>query len=59
MSRLVFLIQGGPEISSLTLSRMFALHAVLVPMLLLLFVGYHVYLVILHGTTTLAEQGTD
>lgn len=54
--RLVFLIQGGPEISSLTLSRMFALHAVLVPMLLLLFVGYHVYLVVLHGTTTLAER---
>lgn len=53
---LVFLTQGGPEISSLTLSRIFALHAVLVPMLLLVLVGYHVYLVILHGTTTMAER---
>ena len=54
--RLVFLTQGGPEITSLTLSRMFALHVVLVPLLLILLVGYHVYLVILHGTTTLAER---
>lgn len=54
--RLVFLTQGGPEITSLTLSRIFAIHVVLVPMMLLLLVGYHVYLVILHGTTTLAER---
>lgn len=54
--RLVFLTQGGPEITSLTLSRIFAIHVVLIPMMLLLLVGYHVYLVILHGTTTLAER---
>ena len=54
--QLVLLTQGGPEITSLTLSRVFALHVVLLPMLLLLLVGYHVYLVILHGTTTLAER---
>jgi ubiquinol-cytochrome c reductase cytochrome b subunit len=54
--KLVLVAQGGPEITSLTLSRMFALHTVLLPMLLLLLVGYHVYLVILHGTTTLAER---
>jgi ubiquinol-cytochrome c reductase cytochrome b subunit len=53
---LVLVTQGGPEITSLTLSRLFALHVVLLPMLLLIFVGYHVYLVILHGTTTLAER---
>jgi ubiquinol-cytochrome c reductase cytochrome b subunit len=54
--QLVLLAQGGPEISSLTLSRVFAMHVVLLPMLLLLLVGYHVYLVILHGTTTVAER---
>jgi ubiquinol-cytochrome c reductase cytochrome b subunit len=54
--QLVQLIQGGPEITSLTLSRIYALHVILLPMLLLMLVGYHMYLVILHGTTTLAER---
>ena len=54
--RLVLLAQGGSEITSLTLSRVFAMHAILLPLLLLLLVGYHVYLVILHGTTTVAER---
>lgn len=54
--QLVLVTQGGPEITSLTLSRVFALHVVLLPLLLLLLVSYHVYLVILHGTTTLAER---
>jgi ubiquinol-cytochrome c reductase cytochrome b subunit len=53
---LVLVTQGGPEVTSLTLSRLFAMHVVLLPMLLMIFVGYHVYLVILHGTTTLAER---
>jgi ubiquinol-cytochrome c reductase cytochrome b subunit len=54
--QLVLSTQGGSEITSLTLSRLFAMHVVVLPLLLLLFVGYHVYLVILHGTTTLAER---
>lgn len=54
--QLVLAIQGGPEIGSLTLSRVFAMHVILLPLLLALFVGYHIYLVILHGTTTLAER---
>jgi len=53
---LVLLTQGGPEITSLTLTRVFALHVVLLPLLILLLVGYHVYLVILHGTTTIGER---
>ena len=53
---LVLLIQGGPEVTSLTLSRVYALHVVILPMLLMGLVGYHMYLVILHGTTTLAER---
>jgi ubiquinol-cytochrome c reductase cytochrome b subunit len=54
--QLVLLTQGGPEISSLTLTRVFAMHVVLLPLALLLLVSYHVYLVILHGTTTMAER---
>jgi ubiquinol-cytochrome c reductase cytochrome b subunit len=54
--QLVLLVQGGPEISSLTLTRAFAMHVVLLPLLLLLLVGYHLYLVILHGTTTVGER---
>jgi ubiquinol-cytochrome c reductase cytochrome b subunit len=53
---LVELVQGGGEITSLTLSRIFALHVVAIPLLLLLLVGYHVYLVILHGTTMQVEH---
>lgn len=53
---LVLLVQGGPEITSLTLARVFSMHVVLLPLLLLLLVSYHVYLVILHGTTTPAEH---
>ena len=53
---LVVLAQGGSEISSLTLSRVFALHVIILPLLLLLLVGYHVYLVIIHGTTTMGER---
>ncbi len=55
-SGLVQLIQGGPEVTSLTLSRVFAMHVIVLPILLLALVGYHVYLVILHGTTTAAEH---
>ncbi|WP_425613577.1 cytochrome b N-terminal domain-containing protein [Anatilimnocola sp. NA78] len=54
--QLVLLIQGGPEVTSLTLSRVYSLHVVILPMLLIGLVGYHMYLVILHGTTTLAER---
>lgn len=53
---IVAFVIGGSEITSLTLTRIYAMHVVIVPLLLLLLVGYHVYLVILHGTTTLAER---
>lgn len=53
---LVLLVQGGEEITSLTLSRIFSMHAVVVPLLLLLLVGYHLYLVILHGTFMKIER---
>ena len=53
--RLVLLVQGGPEISSLTLTRLYAVHVVLGPILLALLIGFHIYLVILHGTLASAE----
>lgn len=53
---LVLLIQGGPEISSLTLTRVFAMHVILLPLLLAMLVAWHVYLVILHGTTLVIER---
>jgi ubiquinol-cytochrome c reductase cytochrome b subunit len=53
---LVVLVQGGPELSSLTLTRVFAAHVIVLPLLVLLLVSYHVYLVILHGTTTVGER---
>jgi ubiquinol-cytochrome c reductase cytochrome b subunit len=52
---LVRIIQGGEQISSLTLTRLYAVHVVLGPILLALLIGYHVYLVILHGTLASAE----
>jgi ubiquinol-cytochrome c reductase cytochrome b subunit len=53
---LVLLVQGGPEITTLTLTRVYALHVIIVPLMMLLVVAYHVYLVVIHGTTTVAER---
>jgi len=40
---LKFLARGGNEISQLTLSRFFALHILIIPLLFLFFVGFHVF----------------
>ncbi|MBW3623193.1 MAG: cytochrome b N-terminal domain-containing protein [Armatimonadetes bacterium] len=52
---LVVLIQGGRELGALTLTRLYAVHVIFIPLLLMFAVGYHVYLVVLHGTTLSAE----
>jgi ubiquinol-cytochrome c reductase cytochrome b subunit len=54
--QLVVLVLGGPEMNTLTLTRVFALHVILLPLVLLPVVAYHVYLVVIHGTTIKAEQ---
>ncbi|HEV2292204.1 MAG TPA: cytochrome b N-terminal domain-containing protein [Tepidisphaeraceae bacterium] len=54
--QLVLIIQGGPELSSLTLTRLYAVHVVLGPILLAVLIAYHVYLVVLHGTLASAEM---
>lgn len=53
---LVVIVQGGPEIGARTLPRIYGVHVVLVPMLLLAGVAYHLYLVMLRGTSFPAEQ---
>jgi ubiquinol-cytochrome c reductase cytochrome b subunit len=45
------LLQGGPEMGNLTLTRFFALHAFVLPGLLILLVVVHLYLFRLHGVT--------
>ena len=47
----VKLMQGGSEMGTLTLSRFFSLHVVVLPLLLLLTVGIHLYYIRLHGPT--------
>jgi ubiquinol-cytochrome c reductase cytochrome b subunit len=53
---LVLLVQGGPQIGSMTLVRFSSVHVVLVPVLLSGLVAFHLYLVIIHGVTSRAEQ---
>lgn len=52
---LVLLVQGGAQIGSMTLTRFFSVHVLIIPLLLLSLVGFHLYLVIIHGVTAKAE----
>lgn len=54
--QLVVFVQGGEEVGATTLTRFYSVHAILVPMLMLVLVGAHLYLVIVKGVTTPAEQ---
>jgi ubiquinol-cytochrome c reductase cytochrome b subunit len=54
---LVVVVQGGPEISTITLTRLNALHVTLIPLLMVALVAYHLYLIVFHGTTAPAEHG--
>jgi ubiquinol-cytochrome c reductase cytochrome b subunit len=53
---LVIFVQGGEEIGALTLTRMFSVHVIFVPLLLLFLVGYHLFLVMYHGITSPTER---
>jgi ubiquinol-cytochrome c reductase cytochrome b subunit len=53
---LVLFVQGGPEIGTNTLTRFFALHVIFIPLLLFGLLAYHLYLVILHGVTSISER---
>jgi quinol-cytochrome oxidoreductase complex cytochrome b subunit/mono/diheme cytochrome c family protein len=45
------LLQGGPEMGNLTLTRFFTIHTFILPGLLILLVVVHLYLFRLHGVT--------
>lgn len=54
--QLVLLVQGGLEIGARSLTRVYAIHVLLVPLLLLFLVGFHLYLVMFQGTTSPTER---
>jgi ubiquinol-cytochrome c reductase cytochrome b subunit len=54
--QLVLLVQGGEEIGARSLTRIYAVHVLIVPLLLGLLAGYHLYLVMFHGTTSPTER---
>lgn len=53
---LVRFVQGGAELGPQTLTRIYAVHVMLVPLTLLLLLGYHLYLVMYHGITSPTER---
>lgn len=48
---IVKLMQGGTEMGTITLARFFSLHVIVLPLLLVLVVGLHLYYIRLHGPT--------
>jgi ubiquinol-cytochrome c reductase cytochrome b subunit len=53
---LVVFVQGGEDAGALTLTRLYSVHVLFVPLTLLLLVAFHVYLVIFHGVTSKSER---
>lgn len=53
---LVVLIQGGREMGAQTLTRVYAVHVIFVPALLVMLAGYHLYLAVVRGVTSKAER---
>jgi ubiquinol-cytochrome c reductase cytochrome b subunit len=53
---LVLLVQGGAQVGATTLTRFFAVHVLIVPLLLLGLIGFHLYLVVIHGVTSKPER---
>jgi ubiquinol-cytochrome c reductase cytochrome b subunit len=53
---LVYFVQGDSQTGAIALTRIYAVHVVFVPALLLLGVAWHLYLVIVHGITSKEER---
>ncbi|HYX32465.1 MAG TPA: cytochrome b N-terminal domain-containing protein [Oligoflexus sp.] len=53
---LVYFVQGGWTQGNATLSRLYTVHVMIVPILLLGLASYHLYLVVFHGVTTVPER---
>jgi ubiquinol-cytochrome c reductase cytochrome b subunit len=54
--RLAFLVQGGPEMGAATATRIYSVHVLITPLLILALVAYHLYLVEIHGITSRPER---
>ncbi len=54
---LLRIIRGGPEISAVTLVRFFGTHVWVLPGLLMILIGIHLYLVIRNGISAVPKRG--
>jgi len=54
---LLRIVRGGQELSAVTLTRFFGVHVWILPALLLLLVGIHMYLVIKIGISAVPKRG--
>ena len=53
---LVLFVQGGPDMGPATLTRLYAMHVLIIPLGMFAMVAFHLYLVVMRGTTTRAER---
>ncbi len=53
---LVLFVQGGDEPGALLLTRIYAVHVIILPLLIGILTAYHLYLVIHHGITSKGEK---
>jgi ubiquinol-cytochrome c reductase cytochrome b subunit len=53
---IVVFVQGGDDAGALTLTRLYSVHVLFVPLALLLLVAFHLYLVMYHGVTSKSER---
>ena len=56
---LLRIIRGGSEISAVTLVRFFGTHVWVLPSLLFLLIGVHLFLVIRNGISAVPKRGGD
>ncbi|TLD71371.1 hypothetical protein FEM03_07520 [Phragmitibacter flavus] len=53
---LVIFVQGGEEPGALLLTRVYAVHVIILPLVIAMMTGYHLYLVMVHGITSEGEK---
>lgn len=49
---IVNIVQGGPEVTSITIQRFFAMHAVVLPLAFIVMLAFHLWLVQKHGNAS-------
>lgn len=54
---LAYIVRGGIEIGQGTLTRLYIMHVILLPLAALIFIGLHILLTRLHGVTELRFEG--